>query len=78
MTTATVEQQTTAETMESFRKKIDDLAHDLRLEGIKLQAKMHSGSCANSMTRSAERWHRARMQNPVKIQQTMQPVGSQD
>jgi hypothetical protein len=37
MTTATVEQQTTTETLENYRQRIDSLAHDLRLEGIKLE-----------------------------------------
>jgi hypothetical protein len=75
MATATVEQQTTTETLESYRQRIDSLAHDLQLEGIKLEEDenalvklrgQYDDECrALALGKNAD---------PVKVQQKMQPV----
>ena len=72
---ATVEEQITTETMETFRNKIDGLAHDIRLEEmrvkedentlVKLNAQYGEECRALALGKKAD---------PAKVQQSMQPV----
>src|ERR1700674_3567137 len=72
---AIVEEQTITETLENYRQQIDTLAHDLRLEGIRLEEDENVLVKLNAQYGEACRaLALGKLADPAKVKQSMQPV----